>query len=87
MILTAHTAGDSVQIQVQDTGAGIPAEELPQVWERFYRTRDARAGGLDGTGLGLALVKELTEAMGGSVAVSSEVGEGACFTLEFPQLG
>ncbi|HEX6799647.1 MAG TPA: ATP-binding protein [Ktedonobacterales bacterium] len=78
-------AGETaVVLRVQDTGEGIPAAELPRIWERFYRTARSRDGADGGTGLGLALVKELTEAMGGSVAVESMPGAGSCFTLRLP---
>jgi signal transduction histidine kinase len=72
---------EAIVIQVQDTGEGISPADLPHIWERFYRGQ-SRAGG--GTGLGLALVKELTEAMGGMVAVESTPGEGSCFTVTLP---
>ena len=79
--ITAQPAPDAIMLQVKDTGEGIEACELPHIWERFYRTERARENPGSGTGLGLALVKELTEAMGGSVAVESTPGEGSCFTI------
>ena len=71
-------------LKVSDTGEGIAVEDLPHIWERFYRADTARV--LDGTGagLGLAIVKELTEAMGGTVSVESAPGAGSCFTLRLP---
>lgn len=72
---------DAVALELRDTGVGIPPAELPHIWERFYRGENGRARTGDGAGLGLALVKELTEAMGGSVAVESTVGKGSCFTI------
>lgn len=74
----------AVALRVRDTGEGIPASELPRIWERFYRTARSRDTADTGTGLGLALVKELIEAMGGSVAVESTPGAGSCFTLRLP---
>jgi signal transduction histidine kinase len=76
---------EALRIQVRDTGEGIAPEDLPHIWERFYRggkdpTRDG-----SGAGLGLALVKELTEAMGGRVDVDSTVGQGSCFILRLPR--
>jgi signal transduction histidine kinase len=73
------TERDDVQVAIRDTGDGIAPTDLPHVFERFYRgqPRDGRAG----AGLGLALTKELTEAMGGSVTVASTPGEGSCFTV------
>jgi signal transduction histidine kinase len=75
-----------VRLRVKDTGEGIAPEELPHIWERFYRAESARARGDGGSGLGLALVKELTEAMGGTVGVESTPGEGSCFTVRLPQV-
>ncbi len=72
---------DFVRIDVCDTGEGIAPEELPHIWARFYRGEEARTQDQQGVGLGLALVKELTEAMGGAVDVQSTVGEGSCFTV------
>jgi signal transduction histidine kinase len=82
---TAAFADGTVSIEVRDTGDGIAPEDLPHVFERFYRGRgeDARAG--QGLGLGLNLVKELAEAMGGSAEVSSAPGEGSCFSVELPR--
>ncbi len=73
---------EAVVIRVRDTGEGIHSDDLPRIWERFYRGQ-SRAGG--GAGLGLAVVKELTEAMGGRVAVESAPGEGSCFSLTLPR--
>jgi signal transduction histidine kinase len=75
---------EMVTLQVKDTGEGIVAADLPHIWERFYRAESSRAQPDSGSGLGLTLVKELTEAMGGMVAVESTPGEGSCFTLSFP---
>jgi signal transduction histidine kinase len=69
---------------VRDTGEGIPAEELPHIWERFYRGENARTDDVRGAGLGLALVTELAEAMGGNVEVNSVVGEGSRFVVRLP---
>jgi len=80
-------AAGGVQVQVQDTGAGIAPEDLPHIWERFYRAQATRAQDTAGAGLGLALVKELTEAMGGRVSVSSEAGMGSCFSVWLPYAG
>ncbi len=71
-------------IEVTDTGPGIPKNKLPYIFERFYRAEDARDRQTGGSGLGLALVKEWTETMGGDVAVSSTLKEGSSFRLFFP---
>jgi signal transduction histidine kinase len=80
IMVTAENAG--VSLQVKDTGEGIAGDDLPYIWKRFFQSKSSRIGG--GTGLGLALVKEWTEAMGGSVAVESVLGQGSCFTVRFP---
>ena len=79
VVISAREVEDKAQIQVRDTGEGIAADDLPHIWERYYRN-----GVNGGTGLGLTLVKSFTEAMGGQVAVDSQPGEGACFTLMLP---
>jgi signal transduction histidine kinase len=72
----------AVVIAVRDTGEGVASDDLPHVWERFYRARNANGSG---AGLGLALVKELAETMSGSVAAESVLGEGSCFTVRLPR--
>jgi len=83
----AQAEADALTLQVKDTGEGIAPADLAHIWERFYRAESARACPGSGSGLGLALVKEMTEAMGGSVAVESAPGEGSCFTLRLPKAG
>jgi signal transduction histidine kinase len=84
IVVRAEAEAGRVRLDVCDTGEGIAPEELAHVWERFYRGEDARAQDQHGAGLGLALVKELAEAMGGAVDVQSVVGEGSCFTVWLP---
>jgi two-component system phosphate regulon sensor histidine kinase PhoR len=74
-------------LQVNDTGEGIPASELPRVFERFYRVDKARARQTGGTGLGLAIVRHVAEAHGGTVRVQSELGQGSTFTVSLPVAG
>jgi signal transduction histidine kinase len=77
-------AGANVQLEVRDTGEGMSEEELARIWEPFYQGDAHRAA--DSAGLGLPLVKTLTERMGGTVCASSQPGEGSCFTLRFPAI-
>jgi len=74
------------EVEVRDTGAGIPSESLERVFHRFYRVDAARSKDVPGTGLGLSIVKHLMRLHGGSVRVESEYGLGASFFLEFPRL-
>jgi heavy metal sensor kinase len=75
---------DGVAVAVEDTGHGIEPEHLPHLFERFYRTDWARAKDSGGTGLGLPIVKEIVEAHGGSISVTSQVDKGSVFTLRLP---
>ncbi|WP_433391467.1 SpoIIE family protein phosphatase [Micromonospora sp. KLBMP9576] len=72
------------RLEVADTGVGIVPEELPQVFERFHRVPGVRSRSHEGTGIGLALVRELVEMHGGEVAVRSRVGAGSTFTVTVP---
>jgi two-component system phosphate regulon sensor histidine kinase PhoR len=72
------------QLVVRDTGVGIPYNDLPHIFERFYVVDRSRAREATGTGLGLSIVKQIVEAHGGTVAVESEFGLGATFTCVFP---
>jgi len=72
------------QVAVRDTGPGIPNEDLPRIFRKFYRTNAAVTGGSRGTGIGLAFVKAMVEGQGGRVYVKSTVGVGSTFVVEFP---
>ncbi|WNG18756.1 ATP-binding protein [Cystobacter fuscus] len=74
-----------VLLEVEDTGTGIPAHELPHVFERFHRVRDARARSIEGSGIGLALVRELVKLHAGTISVDSQVGRGTRFTVCLPR--
>ncbi len=77
--------GEQVCLEVADTGIGIPAADLPRIFERFYRVDKARSREMGGTGLGLSIVKHLAQAMHGSVRAASQPGQGTTFTVCFPQ--
>lgn len=76
--------GEQVRIAVQDSGEGIPAGELPHVFERFYRTDHARSRDTGGSGLGLAIARSLVEAHGGRIWAESVEGEGSTFAFALP---
>ncbi len=77
--------GDRVCVEVADTGIGIPRDELPRVFERFYRVDKARSRELGGTGLGLSIVKHLIQSIGGQIDLVSRVGAGTRFTVHLPR--
>lgn len=85
MALGATADAKAIVIEVKDTGEGIPPEDLERVFERFWRSESARRADQAGAGIGLTLVKGLTEAMGGEVSVESEPGAGSRFLLRMPR--
>lgn len=78
---------DRAIVSVSDNGIGIPSDDLPRIFERFYRVDKDRSRESGGTGLGLAIVKHLTERIGGSVTVESELGAGSTFEVSLPGSG
>ena len=78
------TTTRNVTLRVRDTGTGIPAEEMPRLFERFYRVDKGRSRDMGGTGLGLSIVKHLVNAMNGEVRVESSPGAGSRFTVQLP---
>ena len=76
---------DRVIVDVEDNGRGIPAQDLPHLFERFYRPDVSRSRASGGSGLGLSIVKGLVEAHGGTVTVRSTEGEGTLFRIELPE--
>jgi len=82
--VVAQPVEGAVRISIRDTGTGIPNDELPRLFERFYRVDKARSRELGGTGLGLAIVKHLARAQGGDVGVDSKLGEGSTFWFTLP---
>jgi two-component system phosphate regulon sensor histidine kinase PhoR len=79
----SEESGNNIKIVIEDSGIGIPAKDIPRIFERFYRVDKARSRELGGTGLGLSIVKHIIELHGGSVGVESTEGLGSkfCFTL------
>ena len=76
--------GDQVQLTVKDSGTGIPARELPHIFDRFHRVEGAKGRSFEGTGIGLSLVQELVKLHGGEVRASSVEGAGSTFTVSLP---
>ncbi|MFD9319964.1 sensor histidine kinase [Streptomyces sp. NPDC060053] len=79
-------AGDEVAVEVSDTGSGIPAGDVPHVFDRFWRAEKSRNRSTGGSGLGLAIVLKLAEAHGGTATVTSTEGQGSVFTLRLPAM-
>ena len=82
--IEARTTGAEVRVQVCDTGEGIPAADLPHVFERFYRGEKSRSRATGGAGLGLAIAKGIVEAHHGRIWAENAAGRGACFTFALP---
>jgi len=80
-----YGCGDQVCLEVADNGPGIPADDLPRIFERFYRVDKARSRELGGTGLGLAIVKNLAQILKGTVKAQSTVGKGTTFMVCLPR--
>ena len=77
--------GDTILIQVKDTGIGIPRDEMPRIFEEFYRARNAKDAERDGTGLGLSIAKQIIEIHNGKIWVESEEGKGSAFNIVLPK--
>jgi len=82
--LSVDAIDSAVQIDVRDSGAGIPAEQLPHIFEKFYQADNQRAASTQGSGLGLAIAKTIVEAHGGTIGCESTPGVGATFTIVLP---
>ncbi|NAS13325.1 hybrid sensor histidine kinase/response regulator transcription factor [Poritiphilus flavus] len=82
VVLKANQSGDQLKILVEDSGRGIKPEQLPYIFDRFYRADDDTES--QGTGIGLGLTKELIALMGGQISVQSEFGRGSVFNVELP---
>lgn len=83
--ISASEKSDGVEILVADTGLGIPAEDLPRIFERFYRVDKAHSRQISGTGLGLSIVKHIVESYGGIIRAESQLGSGSVFCLTLPK--
>ncbi|MEV0587865.1 SpoIIE family protein phosphatase [Nonomuraea sp. NPDC050310] len=79
-----EAVGEEVRLEVADTGVGIPAEELPRLFDRFHRVPGSGGRSEEGSGIGLSLVRELVHLHGGTVEVASEPGRGSTFTVRLP---
>jgi two-component system phosphate regulon sensor histidine kinase PhoR len=84
--ITARGTGGYVEIKIQDTGVGIPQEELPKIFDKFYRVKHPKTRNVLGTGLGLSIVKGVVEAHRGSIDVESVLGQGTTFRILLPVL-
>jgi signal transduction histidine kinase len=82
--LSTHTVAQSIQINVTDTGFGIPAADLPFIFDKFYRVHTDETRDIEGNGLGLAIVKAIIEQHNGLIEVQSTVGVGSRFTVTVP---
>ena len=83
--VTLRGAGDLVTLTVEDTGVGIPEEDLGKVFDRFYRVDKARSRAAGGTGLGLSIVRDTVLQHGGAVTARRREPEGTCFEVSFAQ--
>jgi len=82
--VTLTTSGTDAVVTVRDTGIGIPADELPFIYDRFYRVDKARSRGTQGAGLGLSIVKWIVDTHHGTIGVTSEEGRGTTFVIRLP---
>jgi PAS domain S-box-containing protein/putative nucleotidyltransferase with HDIG domain len=84
IIVSTRSENGKAVLRVQDTGIGIPENELPKLFERFYRVENSHGRSYEGTGIGLSLVQELVKLQGGSIEVTSKEGEGTTFRVSMP---
>ena len=82
--VSALSHGEYVEIRVSDQGIGIDPDEIPKIFDKFYRVKDPKARQIIGTGLGLAIVKGIIDAHRGTVEVESRLGEGSTFRVLLP---
>jgi two-component system phosphate regulon sensor histidine kinase PhoR len=84
LVLSAAVHDDQIEVRVADNGIGIPPNDLPHIFERFYRVDKGRSRTSGGTGLGLSIVKHIVQAHGGTVHAESELGKGTTIVLRLP---
>lgn len=84
VVVSVYRQADRAVVSVSDTGIGIPAEDLPRVFDEFFRAENARKAQRVGTGLGLAIARQIAELQGGEISVTSELGKGSTFSVCFP---
>ena len=83
--LEAKNYDDDIQIDIIDTGIGIPADEIENIFDEFFRASNAKNSEKDGTGLGLSIVKQIVERHGGRITAESQEGKGTKFTVTLPK--
>ncbi|TFI55950.1 response regulator [Mastigocladus laminosus UU774] len=84
IVVALRYCRDHVELEVRDTGTGIPAEEIPRLFERFHRVQGVRGRTYEGSGIGLSLVQELVRLHGGTIDVTSVINQGTSFTVSIP---
>ena len=83
--LEAYSLNDFIKVEITDTGMGIPQEDLPRIFEEFFRARNVNKNKVEGTGIGLAIVKRIINRHGGEIWAESEIGKGTKFTYTLPK--
>jgi signal transduction histidine kinase len=84
IVVSAHQAGESIFVEVTDQGMGIPEQDLPHIATRFYRAKNAAQMEIQGTGIGLYIVSEIMQSLGGSLKIYSIENEGTTATIRLP---
>ncbi len=87
IVIAAEKQDNWIKVSVTDTGEGIPAQDMPYIFERFYRVDKSRSRATGGTGLGLTIARRLVEAHGGTIEAQSDLGKGSRFTFTIPLAG
>ena len=85
IVASTRRRKDMIEFELSDSGQGIPPEDLPRIFDRFFRSEASRAAGEGGFGLGLAICKSIVDSMGGIIDVSSVIGKGTTFVVKIPR--